>query len=143
MTAASTTIRRYPEMTPIVESTLVTVCGRFGVTGGRDYDNVEVVAQALQHLPAHAVLVHGGATGADTLCARLWTEQGWPVEPHPADWMKYGKIAGPIRNQEMVDSGLDLLVAFPGGAGTADMVRRAELAGVKVIFAEGDVEVPS
>lgn len=57
---------------------------------------------------------------------------GLAVEVHPADWGRYGKAAGPIRNQEMLESGIDLVIALPGGRGTADMVRRAEGAGVPV-----------
>ena len=48
----------------------------------------------------------------------------------PADWTKHGKAAGPIRNQKMLDECPDLVVAFPGGKGTADMVRRAMKAGI-------------
>jgi hypothetical protein len=50
-----------------------------------------------------------------------------------AEWKKYGPAAGPIRNQRMLDWGPDLVVAFSGGKGTADMVRRARAAGVEVI----------
>ena len=54
---------------------------------------------------------------------------------YPAQWDVYGRRAGPIRNQEMIDEGKpDGVVAFPGGKGTADMVRRAEAAGLKVWF---------
>ena len=51
-----------------------------------------------------------------------------------ADRAKYGRAAGPIRNQQMLDEGRPtLVVAFPDGRGTADMVRRARSAGVEVI----------
>ena len=53
--------------------------------------------------------------------------------PQPADWKRYGRGAGPARNQAMlVEFNPQLLVAFPGGKGTADMVRRAQKAGVRV-----------
>lgn len=53
-----------------------------------------------------------------------------------ADWSKYGKAAGPMRNQKMLDEYKpDLVVALPGGRGTADMVSRARVAGVEVIEA--------
>jgi hypothetical protein len=51
----------------------------------------------------------------------------------PADWKRHGKSAGPLRNQEMLDAAPDLVIAFPGGRGTADMVRRAKSVNVKVI----------
>lgn len=83
-------------------------------------------------------LIHGGAPGADHV-ASLWSisrgascpgRRTYRVE---ADWVSFGKAAGPIRNQRMLDDHKpDLVVAFPGGAGTADMVRRARKAGVDV-----------
>ena len=109
---------------------------RIAVTGGRDFDDADLVAAALQeHVHAGDTLVHGAARGADTL-ARLWAgANAIAVEAHPANWNKHGRAAGPIRNQEMADSGLDLLIAFPGGSGTAHLVRACRSAGVAVIFA--------
>jgi hypothetical protein len=49
-----------------------------------------------------------------------------------ARWEQYGKRAGPLRNEEMIQSGADLVIAFAGGAGTADCVRRARRAGIPV-----------
>lgn len=123
---------------------------RFAVTGGRDYDDREAVLSALADLPRDAVLVQGEAAGADSLAREVWSGfLGREQEPHPADWSgpcqlscapghrrrngSYCPAAGVYRNQEMVDSGLDLVIAFPGGRGTADMVRRSLAAGVKVI----------
>jgi hypothetical protein len=109
---------------------------RILVTGGRDYTNYSAVVTALSQMPVGATLIHGAATGADSLAAHYWRHAlGRETESHPADWGKHGKAAGPIRNQEMLDSGVDILIAFPGGRGTADMTRRALAAGVKVIQA--------
>lgn len=58
------------------------------------------------------------------------------MRPPPMQMLR-GKAAGPIRNQHMIDTAKpDLVVSFPGGAGTADMVRRAKAAGVRVIEVE-------
>jgi len=56
------------------------------------------------------------------------------AEPHPADWERHGRAAGPIRNQEMADAGADLCIAFPYGIGkgTYDMIERARKAGIPV-----------
>jgi hypothetical protein len=80
------------------------------------------------------VLIEGEAPGADTLAREWATEQGIPVERYPADWNRHGKAAGPIRNRRMLVEGKpDLVVAFPGGRGTANMISQAEAAGVKVL----------
>lgn len=100
--------------------------------GGRDFTDRGRVQDALQELPADAVLVHGDGSGADRLAAQVWAAAGRMHEAHPADWARYGKAAGVIRNREMVDSGVDLVLAFPGGTGTADTVARATAAGVPV-----------
>ncbi len=106
------------------------------VTGGRDFRDKAKVDHALNDIDrANGIttLIHGGASGADTL-AGMWAKE-WGVTEwvHPADWAKHGNAAGPIRNQDMLERGKpDLVVAFPGGRGTADMVRRAKAAGVPV-----------
>lgn len=62
--------------------------------------------------------------------------KGIPVKTFRADWGKYGKSAGPRRNKQMLDEGRpDLVVAFEGGRGTADMVKQAKAAGVEVLIA--------
>ena len=79
------------------------------------------------------VLVHGGAPGADQLADEWSSGSDVLVEVHKADWDRHGRAAGPIRNQEMADAGADLCIAFPGGKGTADMVKRAKAAGIPVL----------
>ena len=109
---------------------------RLIVCGGRTYDNEPLVRDELAALvAAHGTginVVHGAAPGADSLAARIASEMGLATEAHPADWNAYGKSAGPRRNQEMADGGADLCLAFPGGRGTADMIRRADAAGIPV-----------
>jgi hypothetical protein len=102
------------------------------VCGGRNYSDEAAIRAELSRFPPGTTIVHGGATGADSLAGIAAAELWLFVEVHPAYWDKYGRRAGPIRNQEMLDSGIDLVIAFPGGRGTADMVHRARKAGVKV-----------
>lgn len=109
---------------------------RILVTGGRNYANVRLLTRTLDDLArtrAIAVIIHGNAPGADFL-AGVWARRSHvPVEAYPADWRR-GKGAGPERNARMLAEGKpDLVVAFPGGRGTADMVRRAKAAGVRVV----------
>lgn len=103
------------------------------VCGGRDYSDADAVEQVLLALnPHHVTIVHGAAPGADTLAGDLGHQLGFDIEPYPADWDKHGRAAGPIRNKQMLDSGADLVIAFPGGRGTTNMVLQAEKAGVPV-----------
>lgn len=88
-------------------------------------------------------LIHGAAHGADALAALIAQSMTYvQIEPYPADWDRYGKAAGPIRNQRMLDEGKpDLVLAFidkplSESRGTADMVRRARKAGVPVYVVE-------
>ena len=99
------------------------------VCGGRDFDDVEFVVHYLNHVhewnPISCVIA-GAARGVDTF-AELWADlMGIPKEIYPADWDRHGKAAGPIRNQEMLDkSRPDMVMAFPGGRGTAHMFKIA------------------
>ena len=105
------------------------------VCGGRNFKDEAAVFQTLDQIGGVAHLIEGGAKGADTL-ARLWANRNLgpdQLTTFEAEWRVHGKAAGAIRNQRMLDEGKpDLVVAFPGGRGTADMVRRAERAGVPV-----------
>jgi hypothetical protein len=100
---------------------------RILVCGGRDYSNRAVVFAMLDKLNVGVVeICHGGARGADFLAGEWAKARGVPCTVFYAKWDTYGKRAGPIRNQQMLDEFKpDLTVAFPGGSGTADMVRRS------------------
>jgi cysteine synthase len=79
-------------------------------------------------------VIHGAASGADTLADEWAKGKGIYVSAYPANWKLYGKSAGPIRNQQMMDTEHpDLVVAFSGGRGTAHMSRIARKAGVTVL----------
>lgn len=105
------------------------------VFGGRDFHDADAMEKALRrHLQANDVVVHGGARGADALAGDIAGRvMGHEVEVHPADWHKHGKSAGPIRNQEMLDSGVDYAIGLPGGRGSADMAGRLKKAGVPLV----------
>jgi predicted Rossmann-fold nucleotide-binding protein len=102
------------------------------VCGGRTYSNVYRVHAVIQALPHDTIIVTGGAHGADTLAEHSALSLGMVAEVHYPNWAKYGKRAGPMRNQEMLDSGIDKVIAFPGGYGTHDMISRARKAGIPV-----------
>jgi hypothetical protein len=105
------------------------------VCGGRDYQDMRTVTRVLDGLvPRPTLIIQGGAFGADA-CASEWAyKRDIQERQFTAHWKQNGKAAGPIRNQLMLEEGKPhLVVAFPGGAGTADMVRRAKAAGVPVV----------
>ncbi len=106
------------------------------VCGGRDYSDWTTLKRELDlavRLSPVSLVIHGGASGADTLAGRWAEQRGFQVCIFPADWRRHGKAAGPIRNAAMLEHGRpDLVVAFPGGSGTADMVRKARAAKVQV-----------
>lgn len=114
---------------------------RILVTGGRDLTDralVYATLDAVRERFGPFVLVHGGARGADQLAHEWAVSRGMDIERVPAEWALYGRRAGPIRNAEMVRRGAALLVAFPGGRGTADCVSRAEAARIPVEHALGE-----
>lgn len=108
------------------------------VCGGRDYADSARVASVLDGL-GPTFVIQGGASGADRL-ARQWCEaRGVDFAEIPALWEARGRAAGPRRNalqarvaERLAPSGW-VLVAFPGGRGTASMVREAQRYGARVI----------
>ena len=111
--------------------------------GGRDllWLPAQIAAVLLARTSGQLVhgLLHGGARGADRAIGRAALQLGWSVEVLPADWRRHGRAAGPIRNRELLELAISraealssaaapvsvLVVAFPGGAGTASLVREA------------------
>ena len=110
------------------------------VCGGRDYQDKYRVQKELDKiigyaelwddrklLPKNITIIHGGAPGADTWADHWAVHNQTNIEEYKADWGRHGKAAGPIRNEKMLKEGNpDLVVAFPGGKGTAHMVKIAK-----------------
>ncbi len=112
---------------------------RIVTTGGRRYERRDVVSRTLMETfssdrPKTLYLVaNGGASGADRLVEQWCRQRSFPFAKFLADWDSHGPAAGPIRNGHMIDIVQpDLVIAFPGGNGTADCVRRAERLGIEV-----------
>lgn len=114
---------------------------RVAFTGGRAFRDSARVRDAIMDLAEGAggggrlQVIVGDAAGADHLVRRWCRALHIPHRVYEARWVEYGRAAGPLRNQQMIEVGPDLVVAFPGGAGTADMLRRAEPAGIAVRMA--------
>ena len=128
---------------------------RIIVTGSRDWTDQRTLENAILDHWANAanrghdlpvVVVHGAARGADRMAgklARAWGKTYGDIEEerHPADWDRYGKSAGPVRNREMAKLGGDLCLAFTTlwpmerdgrPTGTGDMVNRCVKLGIPV-----------
>lgn len=107
------------------------------VCGGRDYADRDKVWDTLDRIRYHKeilLIIQGDCpTGAD-LHAREWClSAGIQMVNVPALWDKYGRRAGPMRNRSMLELTPAGVVAFPGGAGTANMVKQAKEAGLGVM----------
>jgi hypothetical protein len=112
------------------------------VCGGRDWRDTSTIYSALdgaREALRITEIIHGGAPGVDTLAGRWAKDREVPCTVYPANWLVDGKAAGPIRNQRMLDEGKPTMVlAFAGGKGTDDMVKRAITAGVEVYQLSGE-----
>lgn len=112
---------------------------RILVCGGRNFSDSKKFILEMNRLKYHKFapkfcVIQGGASGADRL-ARDWAMQiGQPVIEVPANWGFFGAAAGPIRNIWMLEyCAPDLVVAFPGGRGTQNMIAKSYAHGIKVI----------
>ena len=107
--------------------------------GGRAFDDYAMIIRVLDRvhasvwngMPGISLVIHGDANGADRLAGAWAVLRRVPAQAFPARWLEEGQAAGPLRNQRMLREGKpDLVVGFPGGIGTRDMLTRAETAGV-------------
>ena len=122
------------------------------VTGDRNWQDRGMILRELLALKEQLrpgeqlIVVHGKARGADSLAAEVARAHHWTMieRGYAAEWGRYGRAAGPIRNQQMLDlehcpyvnEPIDLVLAFhddlPSSRGTADMVARARKLGIEV-----------
>lgn len=106
---------------------------RLLVCGGRRFSDLAMLTRCLDALPRPTVIITGGASGADFLAEQLAASRRIPTLVYPAEWSRWGRDAGPIRNALMLDEAKPThALAMPGGPGTADMLRRLHWAGVPV-----------
>lgn len=107
------------------------------ITGDRDWNNYWVIYDVLFKLDRDSIIIHGAAKGADTMAGIIAKNLGFKdVIPVPAEWEKYGKAAGPIRNKKMLDMEPELVIAFhndlENSKGTKNCVEEAEKRGIEV-----------
>jgi len=104
------------------------------VCGSRDWGDMDVIADRMADLPATCQVLHGAARGADQMAASIADLFGMEAFAFPADWEKYGKRAGILRNLQMLDEQPDLVLAFQrdGSRGTQHTVDEARRRGIPV-----------
>lgn len=115
------------------------------VTGGRTYCDVAAIFDCLVHLNSeheHLIVVHGDAPGADNTASKVCKEVGIDQVKIPANWTKYDRAAGPIRNTLMIDLlNVDLVLAFPGDVGTKNMCSQASKREIPIIYSSDLLEI--
>jgi len=117
----------------------ILVCGgrNYGYTPESGYTKKDfaVFSKAMDIVMSHkpSVIIQGNAKGGDEVGHLVAEALGLPEEVYKPEWAA-GKAAGPIRNKRMLDEGRpDLVIAFKGGNGTANMISIARKAGVGVV----------
>ena len=122
---------------------------RIIIAGSRKFNDYPKMVKELDNLGIHLInsinpieIVSGHAPGADTLGEKFAKEYDYPLKIFPAEWDKYGKAAGPIRNEQMAkyaaEADRGILIAFPIGEsrGTKNMIKLAERYGLEVNIIE-------
>lgn len=102
------------------------------IAGSRDITDITLLAEAIaQSGFAITEVVCGMAKGADRIGIDWATEQGIPVKAFPADWTRYGRGAGPVRNREMAEYADALIALWDGKSrGTKHMINLAKQQGL-------------
>ena len=119
------------------------------MTGDRYYDDVDSISDILgtyRKKNSKLKIIQGGAGGADTIALAYAERFGLEKQTFKADWEKYGKGAGPIRNQEMLDQGdPSLVLAFHNdirsSKGTKDMIRRSVKNNILTILVSKNLKI--
>jgi hypothetical protein len=118
---------------------------RIIIAGSRKFNDYSKMLNKLDELGTHLLatmddieIVSGHASGADTLGEKFAEAYNYPLKIFPAEWDKYGKAAGPIRNEQMAkyaaEADKGILIAFPMGEsrGTRNMIKLAEQYGLEI-----------
>ena len=104
------------------------------ICGGVDFSDEVLFTETLDSVidKDNTVIVSGGAKGADSLAEKYAADNGIEIKVFPAEWGKYGRSAGPIRNKKMLDfisdDGNALVIAFWNGKsrGTKNTIENAQ-----------------
>lgn len=122
---------------------------RIIIAGSRNFNDYYKMLKVLDEFGVHLIntidpieIVSGHARGADRLGEKFARAWGYPLKIFVADWAKYGKVAGPIRNERMAkyasEADRGILIAFPVGEskGTRNMIKLAKEYGLEIFIVE-------
>ncbi len=107
------------------------------ICGSRNWKDYKAIEILITGFSKDTVIIQGMCRGADRIAKNVALKHGMAVEDYPAEWEKYGKSAGPIRNKRMLEEGKpDLVYAFllSQSRGTEDMIARARTSKIPVII---------
>lgn len=118
------------------------------ITGDREWSDVLKMMEVLTQFPAGTIIIHGACRGADNMAHALGEELGFVIRSYPASWHEFGKRAGVLRNQAMLDQEhletepFDLCLAFHNeisrSRGTRDMMSRCKKANIETRLIQSD-----
>jgi hypothetical protein len=113
-----------------------------GIVGYRNFNDkkyFEEVLKEIQNKVKIDTIISGCAEGADTLARNYSLKNNICLIEYPAEWLKYGKAAGPIRNKKILND-CDILIAFlsKNSKGTKQIIQEAERRSIRVIVIEID-----
>lgn len=107
------------------------------ICGDRNWTDKKAVDEFIVSLPPKSTIIHGNCRGADIIAGELGKMRRHDVVAVPAEWQRYGRAAGPIRNKRMLEKyKIELVVAFHDdlsqSRGTKDMIKQAKDWGIPV-----------
>ena len=124
-----------------VDPTILNTGPTILVTGSREWTDRFTIFSALRQYPTCRLLIHGNARGADRIAAEIAEHLGFKIKSVPAQWDRYNKAAGAIRNRVMLDLNPDLVLAFHSNLavskGTKDCVEEAQRRKIPVRLIRG------
>jgi len=117
---------------------------RLLICGDRNWSDGNAIREVIKSFNP-TIIIEGEAKGADTLARLSANAMGIETLKFPADWQKYGRAAGPIRNSQMLKEGNpDVVVGFhykiDESKGTRDMLTRAKRAGKATYIFNGELK---
>ena len=105
--------------------------------GDRNWTNKNRIREILISYPPDTTVIEGESEGADKLCKEVAKSLGMVVIPVPANWDKYGRAAGPIRNKLMLDMKPEIVIGFHSNIatslGTKNCLIQARNMGIRTI----------